>query len=188
MAIEVPVFEASKTELARVSDSTLDNVMGTPHGMFWHLKEYNPDHVLVGGKRANQIGTILYGFEHLGRDTNADELANQLGLDARQVTNAVSKINAIISNVFGLKIERVRTKDGYTGQLRITTTEDAIQASEAYCKKLKKMHTDYVQTIRSYKRNNPNADLRELMSGVTNGDNLFELVDEFAPALAAAVD
>jgi len=189
MAINVPTFEASKTQLLRVSEDTLDAVLGTPHGMFFYLKEHNPDWILVSGKRANQIGTILYGFEHLNRDVNAEHLAAQLGLDSRQVTNAISKLNTIISGVFGLKIERVRDNDGrYTGQLRITTQDDALQASEAYCAKLKKMHTDYVQTLRSYKRNDPNADIRGLLGTVTNGGSLLELVAEVAPALAAAVD
>jgi hypothetical protein len=186
MAINVPTFETTKTALERVSEEVLHQVIQSPHGMFFHLKETNPDHVLVAGKRANQIGTVLYGFEHLGRDVNTDELAAQLGLDPRQVTNAVPKINAIISAVFGMKIERVKSRDGqFTGKLRITNQDDALQASEAYCKKLKKIHTEYVQTLRSYRNNG--GDIRGLLAQTENGDALLDLVREVAPALPQAV-
>ena len=186
MAINIPTFEPSKTALVRVSEEAREEAMTTPHGMFDYLRVNNPDHVLVSGKRANQIATVLYGFEHLGRDVNAAELANQLGLAEKQVTNAISKINAIISPVFGVKIERVRHEGSFTGKIRLTTGEDALQASEAYCKKLKKMHTEYVQTMRSYRNNG--GDIRGLLTQVDNGGALLELVAELAPALPQAVE
>ena len=189
MAINVPTFESTKTALERVSEEAIASIIETPHGMFYYLKEHNPDHVLVSGKRPNQIGVVLYGFEHLGRDVNADELASQLGLDVRQVTNALSKLNAIISNVFGMKIERVKdAAGGFNGKLRITNQDDALQASEAYCKKLKKMHTDYVQTLRSYRNNGGN--IQGLLAQTANGAALLELVAEVAalpPAAETAV-
>jgi hypothetical protein len=185
MAINVPTFETTKTSLERVSEEALASIVQTPHGMFYYLKEQNPDHVLVSGKRPNQLGVVLYGFEHLGRDVNADELAAQLGLDVRQVTNSLSKLNAIISNVFGMKIERVKDAAGsYTGKLRITNQDDALQASEAYCKKLKSMHTDYVQTLRSYRNNGGN--IRDLLAQTANGGALMELVAEVSALPAAA--
>ena len=81
--------------------------------MVEYLRINAPDHVLASGKRYNQVGVILYGFEHLGRDVNASELAAQLGLE-KQVTNAISKINSIISPVFGFKIERAKTAKAFT--------------------------------------------------------------------------
>ena len=185
MAIIVPTFEASKTDLVRVDEQTRDTVMGTPHGMFNYLREHNPDHILVSGKRANQAGVVLYGFEHLGRDCQAVFLADQLGLQERQVFNAVGRINPIIHAVFGFKIERPKGEFGYTGVLRITTADDALQASEAYCKKLKKMHTEYVQTMSSYQNNG--GDVLSLLRQAEGGEQLLSMFREVgAPALAAA--
>ena len=184
MAIQIPTFEPSKTALNRVSEETREEVLTTPHGMFNYLRIHNPDHVLVSGKRANQIATVLYGFEHLNRDVNAAELGAQLGLAEKQVTNAIGKINAIINPVFGVKIEKVKVEGAFTGKIRLTTTEDALQASEAYCKKLKTMHTEYVQTMRSYRNNG--GDIRGLLAKVDNSNALLELVSELAPALPAA--
>lgn len=185
MAINIPTFEPVKTPLTRVSEETLEEVMNAPHGMVEYLRLNFPDHILVSGKRYNQTGVILYGFEHLGRTTNCSELAAQLGLAEKQVINAVSKMNAIISPVFGFKIERAKAPDGsYTGMIRLTTQDDALQASEAYCKKLKKMHTEYVQTMRSYRNNGGN--IAWLLGQVDNGGALVEMVQELAPALAPA--
>lgn len=184
MAINIPTFEPSKTALDRVSEETREEVLNTPHGMFNHLRIHNPDHVLVSGKRANQCAVVLYGFEHLGRDVNAAELAGQLGLAEKQVTNAISKINAIINPVFGVKIERVKFEGAFTGKIRLTTAEDALQASEAYCKKLKTMHNEYVQTMRSFRNNG--GDIRGLLAQVDNSNALLELVSELAPALKPA--
>ena len=185
MAINIPTFEPVKTPLTRVSEETLEDVMNAPHGMVEYLRVNFPDHILVSGKRYNQTGVILYGFEHLGRTTNCSELAAQLGLAEKQVINAVSKMNAIISPVFGFKIERAKAPDGsYTGMIRLTTQDDALQASEAYCKKLKKMHKEYVQTMRSFRNNGGN--IAQLLSQVENGIALVEMVQELAPALAPA--
>ena len=185
MAINIPTFLPVKTPLTRVSEETLEDVMNAPHGMVEYLRVNFPDHILVSGKRYNQTGVILYGFEHLGRTTNCSELAAQLGLAEKQVINAVSKMNAIISPVFGFKIERAKAPDGsYTGMIRLTTQDDALQASEAYCKKLKKMHKEYVQTMRSFRNNG--GDIAQLMSQVDNGIALVEMVQELAPALAPA--
>ena len=184
MAINIPTFEPSKTALDRVSEETREEVLNTPHGMFNHLRIHNPDHVLVSGKRANQCAVVLYGFEHLGRDVNAAELAAQLGLAEKQVTNAISKINSIINPVFGVKIERVKFEGSFTGKIRLTTAEDALQASEAYCKKLKTMHNEYVQTMRSFRNNG--GDIRGLLAQVDNSNALIELVSELAPALKPA--
>ena len=185
VAINIPTFEPTKTKLTRVSEETLEDVMNMPHGMIEYLRQNAPDHVLVSGKRYNQVGVILYGFEHLGRDVNAAELAAQLGLAEKQVTNAISRINGIISPVFGFKIERAKTAEGtFTGTIRLTTQEDALQASEAYCKKLKKMHTEYVQTMRSFRNNG--GDIAGLLAQVDNGGALIGLVQELAPALPAA--
>ena len=94
-------------------------------------------------------------------------------------------MNAIISPVFGFKIERAKAPDGsYTGMIRLTTQDDALQASEAYCKKLKKMHTEYVQTMRSYRNNGGN--IAWLLDQVDNGGALVEMVQELAPALSPA--
>ena len=185
MAINIPTFEPVKTPLTRVSEETLEDVMNAPHGMVEYLRVNFPDHILVSGKRYNQTGVILYGFEHLGRETNCSELAAQLGLAEKQVINAVSKMNAIISPVFGFKIERAKTEDGsYTGMIRLTTQDDALQASEAYCKKLKKMHNEYVQTMRSFRNNG--GDIAGLLAQVDNGGALIEMVQELAPALPPA--
>lgn len=184
MAISIPVFETTKTALQRVTRETLEQVIQTPHGMFYYLKENNPDHILVSGKRPNQVGTILYGFEHLGRDTTEAELALQLGLDSRQVASAISRLNTIIHATFGMKIERVKTDNGATtGKLRITNATDALQASEAYCRKLKKLHTEYVQTLCSYRQNGGNVG--ELLLQTSNGAALLALVDEVRPLPAA---
>ena len=186
MAINIPTFEPVRTPLTRVSEETLEDVMKAPHGMVDYLRLNFPDHILVSCKRYNQTGVILYGFEHLGRKVTCAELAAQLGLAEKQITNAISKINGIISPVFGLKIERVKTSDGqYTGLIRLTTHDDALQASEAYCKKLKKMHTEYVQTMRSFRNNG--GDIAGLLAQVDNSNALIELVQEVAPALPAAV-
>ena len=185
MAINIPTFEPSKTALDRVSEQTRDLALAESHGMFNYLRVNNPDHILVSGKRANQIGTVLYGFEHLNRDVTAAELAAQLGLAEKQVTNAISKINGIISPVFGFKIERAKNAEGtFTGTIRLTTQEDALQASEAYCKKLKKMHNEYVQTMRSFRNNG--GDIAGLLAQVDNGGALIEMVQELAPALPPA--
>ena len=185
MAINIPTFEQTKTKLNRVAEEALEDVMNSPHGMIEYLRVNAPDHVLVSGKRYNQAGVILYGFEHLGRDVNAAELAAQLGISEKQVINAISKINAIISPVFGFKIERAKTSEGvFTGTIRLTTQEDALQASEAYCKKLKKMHTEYVQTMRSFRNNG--GDIAGLLAQVDNGNALIGLVQELAPALPPA--
>lgn len=184
MAIIVPTFQPNKTALQRVNEEELAEVMTTPHGMFNYLRVHNPDHVLVSGKRANQCAVVLYGFEHLERETNAAELAAQLGLAEKQVMNAIQKINSIINPVFGVKIERVRHEGAFTGLIRLTTEEDALQASEAYCAKLKNIHNDYVQTMRSFKNNG--GDIRKLLAQVDKGDALVELVSELAPALAPA--
>ena len=183
MAINIPTFEPSKTALDRVSEEKRDQIMSTAHGMFDYLRINNPDHVLVSGKRANQVGTILYGFEHLGRDVNATELANQLGLAEKQVTNAISRINAIIYPVFGLKIERMRVDNAYTGKLRITNQEDALQACEAINKVLKKKGPDSAASIDSYVNNG--GDLDQLVaSGALAG--LMPVVNQLRPALAPA--
>ena len=162
MAINIPTFEPVKTPLTRVSEETLEEVMNAPHGMVEYLRLNFPDHILVSGKRYNQTGVILYGFEHLGRTTNCSELAAQLGLAEKQVINAVSKMNAIISPVFGFKIERAKAPDGsYTGMIRLTTQDDALQASEAYCKKLKKMHK-----VEQITRGNNGRSVRRILSGI----------------------
>ena len=183
VAINIPTFEPSKTALDRVSEEKRDQIMSTAHGMFDYLRINNPDHVLVSGKRANQVGTILYGFEHLGRDVNATELANQLGLAEKQVTNAISRINAIIYPVFGLKIERMRVDNAYTGKLRITNQEDALQACEAINKVLKKKGPDFAASIDSYVNNG--GDLDQLVaSGALAG--LMPVVNQLRPALEPA--
>ena len=55
---------------------------------------------------------------------------------------------------------------------------------EAYCKKLKTMHNEYVQTMRSFRNNG--GDIRGLLAQVDNSNALLELVSELAPALKPA--
>ena len=183
MAINIPTFEPSKTALDRVSEEVRDQVMSSAHGMFDYLRINNPDHIMVGGKRANQVGTILYGFEHLGRDVHASELASQLGLAEKQVTNAISRINAIIYPVFGLKIERQRVDKVYTGKLRITNAEDALQACEAINKVLKKKGPETAGSIKSYVNNG--GDVEDLVkTGALSA--LMPLVGQLANYLPPA--
>lgn len=183
VAINIPTFEPSKTALDRVSEEKRDQIMSSAHGMFDYLRINNPDHVLVSGKRANQVGTILYGFEHLGRDVHAAELANQLGLAEKQVTNAIGRINGIIYPVFGLKIERLRIEGVFTGKLRITNQEDALQACEAINKVLTKKGPDFAASIGSYVNNGGN--LKALAeSGALAG--LMPVVKQLAPCLPPA--
>lgn len=183
MAINIPTFEPSKTALDRVPEETRDLVMSNPHGMFDFLRVNNPDHILVSGKRANQIGTILYGFEHLGRDVNAAELANQLGLAEKQVTNAISRINAIIYPVFGMKIERQRIDKVYTGKLRLTNLDDALQAREAFTKAVSKKAADFGSTMASYANNG--GDIQQL-AATPEMAPIMTLVGQLAPCLPAA--
>lgn len=183
MAINIPTFEPSKTALDRVPEEVRDQVMNKPHGMFDYLRINNPDHVMVGGKRANQVGTILYGFEHLGRDVNAAELANQLGLAEKQVTNAISKINAIIYPVFGMKIERQRVDKIYTGKLRLTNLDDALQAREAFTKAVSKKAADFGSTMASYANNG--GDLQQLAAAPEMAA-VMSLVGQLAPCLPPA--
>lgn len=186
MAIFIPTFEPSKTALDRVSAQVREKVMNEPHGMFDYLRVNNPDHVLVSGKRPNQVGTILYGFEHLGKNVNAAELANQLGLAEKQVTNAISKINAIIYPVFGMRIERQRVDKVFTGNLRLTDREDAMQACEAIGKVLKKKGPELAMTIDSYVNAN-NGDVKELAHSEALKP-LMSVVARLAPALPQAVE
>ena len=183
MAINIPSFEPSKTALDRVSEEVRDQVLSSAHGMFDYLRVNNPDHVLVSGKRANQVGTILYGFEHLGRNVHASELASQLGLAEKQVTNAISRINAIIYPVFGLKIERQRVDKLYTGKLNITNQEDALQACEAINKVLKKKGPDFAASVSSYVNNG--GDLMALAQTDALA-SLMPVVRELAPCLPPA--
>jgi len=185
VAINIPTFEPSKTALDRVSEQTRDAALTEPHGMFNYLRVNNPDHILVSGKRANQIGTVLYGFEHLNRDVTAAELAAQLGLAEKQVTNAISKINAIINPVFGVKIERVKMEGSYTGKLRLTQFEDALQAKEAYTKKMNKVGPEFLSSLESLKNNG--GDINQIVQG-SDMASLMGLVEFLAPALPAAAD
>ena len=183
MAINIPTFEPSKTALDRVSEKTRDEVMNTPHGMFDHLRINNPDHVLVSGKRPNQIAVILYGFEHLGRNVNAAELAAQLGLAEKQVTNAISKINAIINPVFGVKIERVKFQGEFTGTIRLTQFEDALQAKEAYIKAIRRKGPEFLTSLESLANNG--GDINQL-AGQEDMAALMGLVKVLAPCLPPA--
>jgi len=185
VAINIPTFEPSKTALDRVSEQTRDQALTESHGMFNYLRINNPDHILVSGKRANQIGTVLYGFEHLNCDVTAAELAAQLGLAEKQVTNAISKINAIINPVFGVKIERVKMEGSFTGKLRLTQFEDALQAKEAYTKKMKKVGPEFLTSLESYKNNG--GDINHFVQAEDMA-SLMGLVEFLAPALPAAED
>lgn len=183
MAINIPTFEPSKTALDRVPEEVRDHAMNAAHGMFDYLRVNHPDHVMVGGRRANQIGTILYGFEHLGRDVNATELANQLGLSEKQVTNAISRINALIYPVFGMKIERQRIDRAYTGKLRLTSLDDALQAREAFTKSVSKKAADFGSTMASYANNG--GDLAQLAAAPEMAA-VMTLVGQLAPCLPPA--
>lgn len=183
MAISVPTFEPSKTALERVSEETRDQVLNSPHGMFDYLRINNPDHILVSGKRANQLGTILYGFEHLGREVHAAELASQLGLAEKQVTNAISKINQIIYPVFGMKIERQRVDRVFTGKLNITSLDDAIQAREVFTKAVSKRAAEFGSTIASFKNNGGDIDA---LASAPEMTAVMSLVGQLAPCLPPA--
>ena len=183
MAITVPTFEPSRTALDRVSEETRDRVMTSPHGMFDFLRINNPDHILVSGKRPNQLGIILYGFEHLKRDVHSAELASQLGLAEKQVTNAIPKINQMIYPVFGMKIERQRVNKIFTGKLNITSRDDALQAREAFTKAVSKKAAEFSSTISSFENNGGN--IGELASA-PEMTALMSLVGQLAPCLPPA--
>ena len=186
LAITVPTFDVVRSVLDRVSEIEREQVMNQPHGMTEHLRAKNPDRMLVAGKRYNQIGTVLYGFEHMGRDVSTEELARQLGLQDKQVTNAVSKINALISPVFGLKIERVRNNGAYTGQLRLTNYEDAKQAVDAYKARIKKAGPDLTKTLQAYENNG--GSIQDLETELVPLMELTQILKPLLPAAEPAPD
>ena len=130
----------------------------------------------------NLTGYVLFLFEYLGRRGTINEIiaaSEDPKLTDRSVLTGLRKVNEILYQVLGLKIQHIKE----SGELRMVNQNDAITATEAFATRLTKVRDEYVRTMDAYRATG--GDVAGILAASEGGQKLAELGRVLSPAAEA---